>query len=141
MHFQRKGFHSLTPYLLLPEIGPYLNFLVEVFEAEIKMKFDRPDGTVMHVELRIGDSMLMMGEPPDGFEIMTAGLYIYVLDCDLVYQKAMQSGCTSVMEPTTKSHAGERYGGVRDMRGNVWWIATHVEDVDEEEEKKRLNSR
>ena len=63
--------------------------------------------------------------------------YLYVEDCDAVYQRAVGAGGASVMEPTDVPFAGERYGGVKDPSGNIWWVATHIEDVSREEQAKR----
>jgi uncharacterized glyoxalase superfamily protein PhnB len=102
------------------------------------MRLDRQDGSVMHIEVRIGDSVVMMGEPMEAFGAMTASIYLYVEDCDAVYQRALEAGGTSIMEPMDMPHAGERYGGVRDPSGNLWWIATHKEDVLPEEQARRV---
>ena len=137
---KREGFHTLTTYLIVDGVEKLINFIQEAFEGEVKAKFDRNDGTVMHAEMKIGDSMLMMGEPTDEFEPINASLYLYVEDCDAVFKKALDAGATPVMQPTTMHHAGERYGGVKDITGNIWWIATHVEDISTEEERKRIKA-
>ncbi len=90
----------------------------------------------MHAEVRIGDSMLMMGEASSDFGPMPTSIYLYVTDCDAVYIRAMQAGGTSVFE-VMDLPSGERYGGVKDPCGNIWWIATHVEDLSPEEQAKR----
>ncbi len=78
-----------------------------------------------HAEVKIGDSVVMMGEPMDDMEQMPATLYLYVDDCDASYLKALAAGATSVLEPADYPH-GDRYGGVKDCAGNVWWVTTHV---------------
>ncbi len=133
-----EGFHSITPYLLVEGVDELVGFLQRGFDAEARQRLERPDGSVMHVELRIGDSMLMLGEPMGEFGPMPSSIYLYVEDCDSVYRRALEAGGTSVMEVTHMYHAGERYGGVQDPSGNIWWIATHVEDVPPEEQKRRV---
>jgi uncharacterized glyoxalase superfamily protein PhnB len=120
-------------------VGDLLAFLGRVFEAEEISRVHRPDGSIMHAEVRMGDSRVMMGEPVPGLGLAPGSIYLYVTDCDAVYQRAVDDGAESVMEPTTMAHAGERYGGVKDPAGNVWWIATHVEDVTPEEEARRIS--
>jgi uncharacterized glyoxalase superfamily protein PhnB len=90
----------------------------------------------MHTELRVGDSMLMLADGSDQFGPMPASIYLYVPDCDTVYHRALSSGGISVF-PIMTLPSGERYGGVKDPCGNIWWIATHVEDVTPEEEERR----
>lgn len=132
------GYHTITPYLMVEDVGALLTFLTGVFEAEQTALVHRPDGSVMHAEVRMGDSRVMMGEPTQAFGLAPGSIYYYVTDCDAVYQRAMDAGAVSVMEPATMAHAGERYGGIKDPAGNIWWIATHIEDVSAEEEARRI---
>ena len=130
MSFQRPGFHTITTYLIIENAQAQIDFIKSVFDGELLGKSDRPDGSVMHVEMAVGDSKIMFGEPNKQINSIPASMYIYVPNCDDVYQQALAAGAESVMEPTTMIHAGQRYGGVKDINGNVWWIATHLEDVD-----------
>ena len=129
---------TLIPYLIVEDVARLIGFLKTVFKAEEKVRTPRADGSVMHAELSIGNSILMMGEPNEEFGLMPASIFVTVDDCDAVFEKAVVAGGTSVMEPTDMPHAGERYGGVKDFSGNIWWIATHIEDVSKEEAKRRL---
>jgi PhnB protein len=120
------GLHTITPYLIVDEIPTLIKFLQKVFDAESRGEPEyRDDGTVKHAEVKIGDSVVMMGEPTGNFEKMPATLYLYVDDCDRTYQKALEAGATSIMEPENFPH-GDRYGGVKDCAGNKWWIVTHI---------------
>lgn len=131
----RNGFSAITPYLLVEGVARLLTFLPEAFGAQVLARETRPDGTIMHAEVRIGDSMLMMGEAGGGFGPMPASIYLYVANCDAVYKQALQAGATSVFE-IMDLPSGERYGGVKDPCGNVWWVATHVKDLSPEEQEK-----
>ncbi|MBX6764248.1 MAG: VOC family protein [Rubrobacteraceae bacterium] len=132
----RDGFHTITPYLFVRGVPQLITFLSEAFSAQVLSRESRPDGTIMHAELRVGDSMLMVGEATDEFGPMPTSIYLYVTDCDAVYRRALQVGGSSVFE-IMNLPSGERYGGVKDPCGNIWWIATHVEDVPPEEQAKR----
>ncbi|CDM65878.1 VOC family protein [Pyrinomonas methylaliphatogenes] len=132
----REGFHTVTPYLLVEGADRLIEFLSTAFDAEILDRKFRPDGTVMHAELRIGDSMVMLGEASSEFRPMSASIYLYVPDWDRVYQQALAAGGESVFA-IRNLPSGERYGGVKDPCGNIWWIATHIEDVSPEEEERR----
>ncbi len=90
----------------------------------------------MHAEIHIGNSMLMPGEATAELGRMPTSIYLYVTDCDAVYQRALEAGDISVFD-IMNLPSGERYGGVKDPCGNIWWIATHVEDVSPEEQEKR----
>ena len=86
--------------------------------------------------MRIGDSKLMLADPTPEFGAMPTSIYLYVTDCDAVYQRALNSGGVSVF-PIMTLPSGERYGGIQDPSGNIWWVATHVEDVPPDEEERR----
>ncbi len=132
----REGFRTITPYLFAENAAKLLEFITRAFGAEEVYRKDRLDGAITHAELRVGDSMLMLGEAPLQFGPMPASIYVYVTDSDSLYQRALDAGGTSVFPIMTLPN-GERYGGVKDPFGNIWWIATHVEDVPPEEEERR----
>jgi PhnB protein len=131
-----EGFHSLTPYLFADGAVRLIEFISAAFEGEVMFQQRRPDGAVMHATIRIGDSMLMLADPTFEFGAMRSSIYLYVADCDSVYQRALDSGGVSVF-PIMTLPSGERYGGVKDPCGNIWWVATHVEDVPPEERERR----
>ena len=131
------GYHSVTPYLVVQKAGTLLDFLKQAFDAqELFPPMTRPDGTIMHAEVRIGDSVVMLGEPGDEVTPMPGSIYLYVNNTDAVYTRALQAGATSLMEPADQFY-GDRNAGVQDPVGNRWWIATHQEDVSPEELAKR----
>ncbi|MDR8391393.1 VOC family protein [Aliifodinibius sp. S!AR15-10] len=131
-------YHTATPYLLVEGVAELTTFLENAFDAVKVVQLDRNDGSIMHVEVKIGDSIIMMGEPMGEFGPLPGSIYLGVEDCDAVYQKALDCGGESIMEPTDMFHAGERYGGVKDPAGNIWWVATHIEDVAPEEQQRRI---
>jgi uncharacterized glyoxalase superfamily protein PhnB len=98
-----------------------------------------PEGDVRHAEIQIGDSRVMLGEASDQWKPMPAMLYVYVEDTDAVYRRAIAAGGQSLREPTTEFY-GDRSAGVQDPAGNLWWIATHVEDVSPEELTRRAEA-
>ena len=135
-----KGFHTVTPYLVVSGISKVIDFLKQAFEAVVtEGPMTRPDGTVMHAEVKIGDSMLMMGEPMGPWKAMPCVLYVYVSDVDAVYKKALQAGTKSLQEPANQFY-GDRNAGVEDPGGNLWWIAMRKEDVPPEEMAKRAQA-
>ncbi len=123
-----KTYHTVTPYLMVANVPRLLEFLAEAFGAVERMRLARPDGSVMHAEVAIGDSIVMMGEPTVNFGAMPGSIYLRVDDADAAFRKAIEAGGTSVFEPTDQPHAGERYGGVKDPCGNLWWPAMPIND-------------
>jgi len=134
-----EGYHAVTPYLMVPGVARLLDFLKQAFDAREMHVMKRPDGGVMHAEVRIGDSVVMMGEPMAPWPAMPGSLYLYVDDVDATYKRALQAGGTSVMEPADQFY-GDRHGGVKDASGNIWWIATHIEDVPPAELARRAEA-
>jgi uncharacterized glyoxalase superfamily protein PhnB len=130
-----EGYHSVTPYMMVKDVADVIDFAKTTFGATEKERFARPDGTVMHAEIRIGDSIIMMGEAPNG-SVMPAMLHVYVADVDDAYRRAIGAGAKSLRAPENQFY-GDRSSGVEDSSGNQWWISTHVEDVSPEEMHRR----
>ena len=118
----REGFRTVTPYITVPEGAKLIEFMKHTFGAEELLRSPSPAG--FHAEVRIGDSMLMIGsgESVRGRERIGA-FHVYVPDCDSAYRRAMEAGATSIGEPADRPY-GERSGFVKDPAGNHWYIAT-----------------
>ncbi|MFO0964329.1 MAG: VOC family protein [Gemmataceae bacterium] len=139
VHYIPPGYHTVTPYLVIHNVAAVLDFVKKAFDAkETHPAMKRPDGAVMHAEVQIGDSRIMMGEASAQHPPIPAMLYLYVPDCDAWYQRALEAGGVSVMAPMDHFY-GDRSGGVKDPAGNQWWIGTHIEDVSPEEIQRRAS--
>ncbi len=121
------GYNVVTPYLVVPEAAEFIEFMKAAVGATEVRRFPGPDGRITHAEMRIGDSVIMLGEAAAGSRSWTAMLHLYVRDCDAAYKRAVEAGCTPVREPSDNPD-GDRRGGVDDRWGNQWWFATHVRD-------------
>jgi uncharacterized glyoxalase superfamily protein PhnB len=130
------GYHSVTPYLVVTGAAKVIEFLKQALNAEEIMRLAAPGGRIGHAEMRIGDSVVMLADAHGEHQPMPAMLHLYVDDADATYQRALASGATSVQAPTDQFY-GDRSGGVRDSAGNLWWIATHIEDVPPDELRRR----
>lgn len=131
-----EGYHTVTPYLVVPDAAGLIDFLKRAFGAQELERMAGPDGSVRHAAVRIGDSMVMLGGASGEWKPLPAMLYLYVEDTDGTYARALAAGATSVMEPADQFY-GDRNAGVKDASGNLWWIATHQEDVPHEELVRR----
>lgn len=123
----REGFRTITPYITVPEGARLIEFLKRTFGAEELLRSPSPAG--FHAEIRIGDSILMIGsgESVRGHERIGA-FHVYVPDCDAAYGRAIEAGATSMGEPADR-HYGERSGFVKDFAGNHWYIATRFASI------------
>ena len=134
------GYHSVTPYLVVEGANALIDFAKQALDAEETFRMPGPGGVIMHAELRIGDSMVMLADaqgadnPP-----MPAMIHLYVPDADDYYKRALAAGASSLREPADQVY-GDRSAGVEDAFGNKWWLATHIEDVSPEELAKRAEA-
>lgn len=132
-----EGYHTVTPFIIVKDARKLVEFLKQAFDAEV-MHVSEHKGVVMHGEVKIGNSMIMLAESSDKFPAVTANHYLYVPDTDAVYKQAIEAGAESTMEPANQFY-GDRNAGVKDFAGNNWWMATHIEDVSPEEIKRRMD--
>ncbi len=122
------GMHTVTPTLHVKGTDRLIDFIKQAFGAEELDRTLAPDGAVMHAQLRLGDSVLELGEASDFVAPMPCGIHYYVPDADAVYARALAAGATSLTTPAD-THYGDRGAGVTDPFGNYWFIATHTKDV------------
>jgi uncharacterized glyoxalase superfamily protein PhnB len=127
-NYKWEGAPDVQPYLHPRRAEPVINFLKRAFGAEDLGRFASPDGVIQHVTMKIGDSHIEMGEAQGPYQPMNSMFYLYVPDCDAVYKRALDAGATSISEPKDQPY-GDRSGGVKDVFGNQWYIATHVKDM------------
>jgi PhnB protein len=132
-----EKYHTITPALIVRDAARLIDFLKQVFAAEEVERYAEPDGAILHAEIKIGDSILMIGEAME--EPMPAALYLFVDDVDETYKKALQADATSIEEPKDQFY-GARVARVKDPFGNRWAIATHKEDVSYEELQRRVEA-
>ena len=134
-----EGYHTVTPYLTVADAGAQIDFLKKAFGAEEKYRHTDDTGRVRHAEVRIGDSMVMVGQAREPWTPKPTNLYLYVEDVDALYQRAVDAGGKSIQKPANQFY-GDRTAGVEDSQGNSWWLGTHVEDVTEEEMERRMKA-
>lgn len=140
-----EGQHSITPYLGIKDAAKAIAFYKQAFGAIEMFRLDGPDGRIGHAELKIGDSSLMLADPCDmegslkasqGIDAPAVGLHLYVEDCDKVYAQALAAGATQ-LHPVQDQFYGDRSGTLKDPFGNLWFVATHKEDLSVEEIRAR----
>ena len=132
-----EGYHSVTPYLTIPDVAKALEFVQRAFGATQVEAAPDANGVIRHADVMIGDSHVMFGQSSEKWEPRPGTLYMYTENVDELYRRAMDAGGTSLREPTNEFY-GDRSAGVQDSQGNQWWMATHVEDVTPEEMERRM---
>jgi PhnB protein len=138
-----KGYHSVTPAIVVRNAADAIEFYKKAFGAEEVDRMAGPDGSIMHAEIRIGDSLIMLGEEneqwgtksPLSTNGIPSSLHIYVPDADAAFDRALRAGAT-VRYPLEDAFWGDRYGKVTDPFGHEWGIATRVKELSKEEMKK-----
>jgi PhnB protein len=139
------GYHSITPYLTCRDAARAVEFYKQAFGAEARGVMHDPDGKVMHAELRIGDSVIMLADEYPAFGSVSpqaiggsaTGLHIYVENVDSAFDRAVKAGAIVEM-PVGDMFWGDRYGKLRDPFGHKWSIATHKADLSAEEMQRGM---
>jgi PhnB protein len=139
------GYHSVTPYLVCKGAAQALDWYQKALGAEEMVRMPGPGGAIMHAEVRIGDSMVMMADEfpemgaksPQTLGGTPVGMCLYVSDCDVVFKRAVDAGA-KVERPLQDQFYGDRSGTIVDPFGHKWTISTHIEDVSPEEMEQRM---
>jgi PhnB protein len=118
-------YHTVTPCLVVPDADRELRFLVDALGGRERDCTRRPDGTIMHAEIVVGDSIVMLSHHSDAYPAHRQSLYLWVADVDATYARALQHGATSDAVPEDKPY-GHRNAGVTDPGGITWWIGAPV---------------
>lgn len=123
--FKPAAYNSASPYLVVTDAAATIRFLVAVFAAvELRRVADPASGRLMHAEVRLDDTVIMLGDCVEGFwPAVAAHVHVYVPDVDAVFARALQHGATAVQEPVRKGDEDKR-GGFKDAGGTTWWVAT-----------------
>jgi uncharacterized glyoxalase superfamily protein PhnB len=123
--YKPAGYTSVAPYLVVDGASRTIEFLLRTFDGVELRRYPGADGRLMHAEVRIDDTVVMLGDSMPGWPPMPAHVHVYVADVDATYRRALAAGATSVQEPVKKEDEDKR-GGVKDAGGTTWWIATKV---------------
>ena len=132
------GYHSITPSMNIKECEKAIDFFKKAFGAEEVSRNLGPGGKIVHAEVKIGDSIVMLSEAVKQ-PVHVVHAMLYVADCDAVFKRAVDAGATEMMPPQDMFY-GDRGGRVVDPFGNDWFIATHKEDVSPAELEKRVKA-
>jgi len=119
------GYRTVTPYLIVPDADALLSYIEKAFAGRTRSRHTDDDGRVMHAEITIGDSVVMVGEANEEFPANRSMIHLYVADVDTMFRSAIEAGGTPIREPEDMPY-GDRSGGVVDPWGTQWWMATRT---------------
>ncbi|MBX9448281.1 MAG: hypothetical protein KL787_00540 [Taibaiella sp.] len=123
-NFKPEGYNSVSPYIIVRDCERWILMMKDIFDAEVTRRYDTPDGTVMHAELKVDDSIIMFGEASEKFPANQSVLHVYVPDARAAYERALQAGCTSIHEPKTSEEDPDIRASFYDYAGNYWSVGT-----------------
>ena len=121
-----EGYNSASVYIVAVNAQQVIEFLKKAFDASDLRRFEAPDGKIMHAEVRIDDTVVMIADAGGAYPAFPAWLHVYVPDAQATYKKALAAGGVSVQEPAHKPGDPDLRGGVKDPCGNTWWISTQL---------------
>lgn len=125
-NFKPAGHNTASPYLVVSHAAATIRFLERVLDGELLMSIPGDEGRLMHAEVRIDDTVVMLADAAPNWPAVAAHVHVYVRDVDATYTRALSEGATSVQVPQQKGDADKR-GGVKDEGGTTWWIATRID--------------
>jgi PhnB protein len=122
-NYKPENYNSVSPYLIVNGAAATIRFLIDTFDAEELRRFPDENGRLMHAEVRLDDTVLMLADAVEEWPAVPAHVHIYVPDVDATYQRALDAGAVTVQEPAQRSADDDKRGGVKDASGITWWIA------------------
>jgi PhnB protein len=121
------GYSAVSPYLVINGAQRVVDFLKQAFDATELRRYDMPDGSIMHVAVKIDDTVVMLADASEQYPAFPSWMHVYVPDVDAAYRRALAAGGVAVEEPKQRPGDPDRRGGVKDPGGNTWWVSTQVE--------------
>lgn len=127
--FKPNGYNAVSPYFVVNDAQKFISVLATIFDTEELRRFDRPDGTIMHAEMRIYDSVIMISEASSAFPSNNLLMHVYVPDVHTTFKKALDAGCVAIENPVQKDGDPDIRGMFKDFADNVWAIGTQVSEL------------
>jgi uncharacterized glyoxalase superfamily protein PhnB len=126
--FKPAGYNSVSPYFIVNGAQKLIDLLTVVFDAKELRRYDRPDGTIMHAEIQIDDSVIMLSDSSDMFPPVQLILHVYVPNVDETFEKAVNAGCEIVEQPKSREGDPDRRATFHDFAGNMWSVGTQMQN-------------
>ena len=122
--FKPIGYNSVSPYFIVNGGQKFIDLMKEIFNAKELRRNDMPDGSIMHAEIQIDDSVIMIGDSSEKFPPVQIVMHVYVPNVDETFQKAVDAGCEIVEQPTEREGDPDKRGTFKDFAGNMWSVGT-----------------
>ena len=124
INFKPEGYNSVSPYFIVKGAQKFIDLLKQIFNTKDLRKYNLPDGTIMHAEIQIEDSVIMIGDSSEKYPPNTHLIHVYVENVDETFRKALEAGCTSDDPPVVKEGEPDKRGSFKDFAGNYWTVST-----------------
>lgn len=124
--FKPVGYNSVSPYFIVDDAEKFITLIQKIFDATELRKFDSPDGTIMHAEYQIDDSVIMLSDASEAYPPVPVVMHVYVPDVDQTFQKAVDAGCEIVEKPKEQEDDPDRRATFKDFAGNLWSVGTQI---------------
>jgi PhnB protein len=124
--YKPAGYNAVSPYFIVEDASRFVQLLKNLFDAVELRRYERPNGTIMHLELKLDDSVIMLSEATEEYPANKFLMHYYVVDAKATYQKALDLGCEGLQEPVQKGDPDLR-GMFKDFNGNIWSVSTQLE--------------
>lgn len=126
--FKPTGYNSASPYFIVNGAQKFIDLMKAIFNAKELRHYGMPDGTIMHAEIQIDDSVIMLGDSSDKFPPVPIVMHVYVPNVDEIFQKAIEAGCEIVEEPKERDGDPDRRATFKDFAGNMWSVGTQIKN-------------
>lgn len=124
--FKPSGYNAASPYFILKDAHKFIKLLSDLFQAKELRSFKNADGSIMHAEVMVYDSVIMLGEASEKFPAIKIVMHVYVPNVDELYERALALGCTSIEAPKQQEGDPDRRGTFLDFAGNMWSLGTQL---------------
>ena len=124
--YKPEGYNSVSPYFIVNGAQKFIDLVKAIFDAKEFRRYDMPDGTIMHAEVQIEDSIIMVGDASDMFPPVPLVMHVYVPDVDAIFKKAINAGCEIIEHPKERDGDPDRRATFKDFAGNSWSVGTQL---------------
>lgn len=124
--FKPDGYNSVSPYFIVNGAQKFIDLMKEIFDAKELRRYDMPDGSIMHAEIQIDDSVIMLGDSSEKYPPSSTVIHVYVSDVDKIFDRAIKAGCQIIEKPTQRDNDPDRRGSFKDFSGNLWSVSTQL---------------